>query len=383
MASGDLFEGVLEKLYRAALTDVEWVSVAPMIHEMIGTNGHSLTLVDHGSGAEAGICLSEFFVGTERRDDLQQQYFHDYYWRDEAIPRLSGLRDGELVHRSHLYTDQEKKTSATYNEFRCVHKTQDGFFMGLYGGNGLGVVLSFGNSTEREGWGRDQIRAIERLAPHIRQVARMRRAMVGADALGASLAELLENRRSGFMQLDRRGRIVEANDLARDTLLKRDGLCEEDGVLAARVEEEDAQLKRLLAQALPPYGVHGSGGWMKITRGKAGVPLVLEVHPVRRMGGEYRAWVVGALVLVIDPAARPRVDPDLVADVLGLTPTEGRVAVALTAGRTIADIAAAHGCAESTVRMHLKRVYRKQGIHRQTELVRRIMSLEGLRGSSR
>ena len=371
------------ELYKAALADVEWVSMAPMIHEMIRSNGHSLTFADQRSGVEPEIYLSEFFVGNERRYDLQQQYFRDYYWRDEAIPRLYGLGDGELVHKSRLYTDQEKKTSATYNEFRRVHKTKDGLFMGLDGGDGFGVVLSFGDSTEREGWGLDQIRAIKCLAPHIRQIARVRRAMVRAEALGASLAELLENRRSGFMQLDRRGRIQEANDLARDILLKRDGLCEEDGVLAARIEEEDAQLKRLLAQALPLYGIHGSGGWMKITRRKAGAPLVLEVHPVRGMGADYRAWAVGALVLVVDPAARPRVDPDLAAEVLGLTRTEGRVAVALAAGRTIAAIAAAQGCAESTVRMHLKRVYRKQGIHKQTELVRRVMSLEGLRGSSR
>jgi len=151
----------------------------------------------------------------------------------------------------------------------------------------------------------------------------------------------------------------------------------------ARIKDEDAQLKRLLARALPPYGVHGSGGWMKITRREAGVPLIVEVHPVRRMGAGYRVLAVGALVLVVDPVRRPRVDPELAAEVLGLTRTEGRVAVALAAGRTIADIAAAQGCAQSTVRMHLKRVYRKQGIHKQTELVRRIMSLEGLRGSSR
>ena len=383
MASEDLFECVLEKLYKAALADVEWVSVAPMISDLIRSNGHSLTFVESGPEVEYEICLSEFFVGTERRNDLQQQYFHDYHWRDEAIPRLHGLGDGELVPKSRLYTDQEKKSSAAYNEFRRVHKTQDGLFMGLEAGNGLTVVVSFGNPTGREGWGHDQIRAIERLAPHIRQVARVRRAMVGADALGASLAELLENRRSGFMQLDRRGRILEANDLARDILLKRDGLCEENGVLAARIEDEDARLKRLLARALPPYGAHGSGGWMKITRGKAGAPLVLEVHPVARIGAEYRASAFGALALVIDPAAPPRVDPDVAAEVLGLTRTEGRVAVALAAGRTIADIAAMRGCTESTVRMHLKRVYRKQGIHKQTELVRRVLSLDGLRGSFR
>ena len=189
--------------------------------------------------------------------------------------------------------------------------------MGIEGLDGCGTVMSFGDSTERGGWGHDQIRTIKRLAPHIRQFARIRHAMADAKALGASLAELLGNRRSGIIQLDRRGRILEANDRARDILLKRDGLCDEKGVLAAGHHGENAELQRLLAQALPPYGVQGTGGSMKITRRKARAPLVLEIHPVREMGMDFGAWQVGVLVLVVDPAARPLVDPDLAAAVLG------------------------------------------------------------------
>ena len=383
MAAEDRFERVLENLYKAALADVTWVSVAALINDMIRTNGHSLTYADAGLGGEPKIHLARFFVGSERRQDFEQSYFRDYYPRDEAIPRLYGLRDGELVYKSDLYTDQEKKTSAAYNEFRRVNKTQNGLFMGIDGWDGGAIVLSFGNSAERRGWGHDQIQAIKRLAPHMRQFARVRRAMADAEALGASLAELLENRRLGIIQLDRRGRILEANDRARDILLKRDGLHDQGGVLAAGHRGENEELQRLLARALSRHGVQGAGGSMKITRRKAGAPLVLEFHPVRNMGADYLAWQLGALVLVVDPAARPRVDPDLVAAVLGLSPTESRVAVAVATGQTVAGIADARGCAESTVKTHLKRVYRKQGIHRQSELVRRVLSLEGLRKSFR
>ena len=282
-----------------------------------------------------------------------------------------------------IYTDQEKETSAAYNEFRRVNGTQNSLFMALDGLDGCGIVLSFGNSTERGGWGHDQIQAIRRLAPHLRQFARVRRKMANAEALGASLAELLENRGLGIIQLDRHGRILEANDRARDILLKRDGLRDGEGVLAARIRGEDAQLQRLLAQALPPYGVQGAGGSMRITRRKTQAPLVLEIHPVRGMGTDHLAWEVGALVVVVDPAARLRVDPDLAAAVLGLTPTESRVAVALATGQTVAGIADALDCAQSTVRTHLKRVYRKQGIRKQTELVQRVLSLEALRESFR
>ena len=383
MAAEDRFDRVLVDLYKAALGDVTWVSAAALINDMIRTNSHTVTYADMGLGGGPEIHLSRFFVGTERRDDLERLYYRDYYWRDEAIPRLYGLRDGEMVQKSDLYTDQEKKTSAVYNEFRRVAGTQNGLFMGIEGLDGCWTVMSFGDSTERRGWGHDQIRAIKRLAPHIRQFGRVRRAMADAEALGASLAELLENRRSGIVQLDRRGRILEANDRARDILLKRDGLRDEKGVLAAGNQGENAELQRLLAQALPPYGAQGAGGSMKITRRKARAPLVLEIHPVRQMGSDYRWWQVRALVLVVDPAARPRVDPDLAAAVLGLTPTESRLAVMVASGHNVRTIAALTGRTEGTVRWHLKQIFRKQRISRQADLVRRVLSLDGFPGFDR
>lgn len=382
MITQDRFDRTVASLYGAALDDAAWVSAAGSINELIGITGHGLTFADP-CRVEPEIFFNRFFVGAEHRKDMELLYFRDYYWRDEAIPRLYGLGDGQLAYRSELYTDGEKRTSPAYNEFRRIAKSQDGIFVALDGLDGCGIVWSIGDSTDRGGWGRDQIRTISRLAPHLRQFARLRRALADARALGASLAKLLENRPSGIIQLDRRGRILEASDRARAVLEKRDGLRDDGGVLAAGSRAEHVELQRQLARALPAYGAPGAGGTMKITRRDAGVPLVLDIHPVRRTDTDARSWEVGALVLIVDPSARPRVDPGLPAMVWGLTPTEGRVAVALATGQTPAGVAVELGCAESTVRTHLKRVYRKLGVRKQTELVRRVLALEALRGSFR
>lgn len=55
MATGEKFERVLANLYRAAVGDVEWVSVAASINDLIGTNGHSVTYTEVGpNGPEVG-----------------------------------------------------------------------------------------------------------------------------------------------------------------------------------------------------------------------------------------------------------------------------------------------------------------------------------------
>ncbi len=382
MTREDRFSHLVENMYKAALAEGRWVSVAGLIDDAISTIGHSLTYVEVGPEGQSDIWLSQFFVDSERREDLRQLYFGDYFKRDEAIPRLAGLRDGELVHKADLYTDLEKKRSPVY-AFRTQQYTEDGLFMAIDGLDGTAIVWSCGNTTERCGWGHDQIRTIQRLAPHIRQFSRVRRALAKADALGASFAGLLENKGLGLIQLDGRGRIVEANDRARDVLLKRDGLRDDRGVLVAVHNGENDELQRLLAQVSPPFGDQGTGGSMKVTRTETRAPLVLEIHPVQAMKTNHCMHQVRALVLVVDPALRPRVDPDLAAAALGLTPAESRVAVAIASGDTVARIALTLSCAESTVKTHVKRVYRKLGIHKQTELVQRVLSLEAFRTSVR
>ena len=383
MIEQDRFEQAVTSLYAAAVGEVAWVSAATLVTDAIRAHGHSLTYADLGAGVEPEIRMARFFVGAKRRDDLEQLYFRDYYPRDEAIPRLLGLQQGDLIHKSDLYTDREKKTSATYNEFRRLNKTQHGLFIGLEGPDACAVVWSLGNSLERDGWGQDQIRAIRRLAPHMRRFACIRESMIRSAALGASLTQLLENRRSGFIQVNRRGLILEANDRARDILLKGDGLREAGGMLAARIPSEDAELQRLLGEALPSYGTDGVGGSMKVTRLKARTPLVIETHPLRGSVTDYPARGVAALVLVLDPSARPRIDSELPSAVLGLSPMESRVAVAAVNGQTVPGIAHELGCAESTVRTHLKRIYRKLAIRSRTGLMRLLLSLEGLRGPVR
>ena len=95
------------------------------------------------------------------------------------------------------------------------------------------------------------------------------------------------------------------------------------------------------------------------------------------MGTDDRGWPVGALVLVVDPAARPRVDPAVAAEALGLTGMESRVAVLLAEGMTVRDVAAAMGRAESTIRSHVKHMFAKHGLSRQADLVRLVLAVGG------
>ena len=67
--------------------------------------------------------------------------------------------------------------------------------------------------------------------------------------------------------------------------------------------------------------------------------------------------------------------PEFVAESLGLTPAESRVAVALAEGKTVRDIAEATGRTKHTVRWLFRQIYRKLGISTQAQLVRLVLLL--------
>ena len=83
---------------------------------------------------------------------------------------------------------------------------------------------------------------------------------------------------------------------------------------------------------------------------------------------------VAALVLVVDPASRPRIGPVLLTAALRLTRSESEVAATLSEGRSVRAIAGMTGCQENSVYKLLKQAHRKQGISRQADLIRLVLS---------
>ena len=251
--------------------------------------------------------------------------------------------------------------------------------MRLDGPDGSRIMWQVNDPVDGEGWSSWHLDRIGSLLPHVRQTVHVRQTLAGAGALGATLTELLEASGLGVVQLGARGRIVAANDRARDLLRAGDGLFDKDGFLFARARRDNAGLQKLLGRALPPFGDHGAGGLTIMRRPGALPPLVLHAIPVDRQETDYPAWPVATLVLIVDPAGGSEVDPVAAAAALGLTRTESRVAVLLARGMSVKEIAKATGRKESTIRTHVKHMFAKHGLSRQADLVRLVRSVAGAR----
>ena len=373
MSVQDAFERILASLYEAMLDDTLWPATSALIDEACGIQGNGIMVGTGPKDAVRALFVGLYYRG-ERREDWEREYLEVYHPIDESVPRFRQLPDSRLVHVTDLYTAEELKTSLTYNEALHLGSAQNSLRVRLDGPDGSHITWGIHDPVASGGWESSQLTLIKGLLPYIRQFVRVRQALVGAEALGASVADLLDTPRIGVIHLDRRGQIIEANDRARAILRHGDGLSDRGGELRARGPADHAHLEGLLAGALPSAGV-GVSGSMLLRRPSGVLPLVVHVKPVVVSPPDYGARRVAVLVLLVEPGRPSRIDPTLVATTLGLTRAESQIAVALAHGQTVREIARTTGRQVSSIHWHLKHIYRKLGVARQAELVQLVRAI--------
>lgn len=177
---------------------------------------------------------------------------------------------------------------------------------------------------------------------------------------------------AGFLISSSSGRLLFANDAAQQILESQDGLMLDDnGQLVTHTGDRrpaakgQAEFRTMLASAQTRNGMTVS-----MVRPSGKLPLTLTMRPARAESTpEGYGEGDSVLVLIHDPDRTLHVGYTELRELYGLTPTEARLANLMMQGRTIEECTGLLGIRRSTVKMHLRNLYGKTGIQRQSELV--------------
>jgi DNA-binding CsgD family transcriptional regulator len=226
---------------------------------------------------------------------------------------------------------------------------------------------------ERDGLVDDETRRRMRLiAPHVRRAALIGRVIDFKKAEAATLADTLDGISAGMLLVDATGRLVHANAAGHAMLEKADVLRAASGRLVARDSEVDRTLAVIFATAGngdAAIGIEGIAVPLVNCDGERHIAHVLPLTSgARRRAGTGYAAVAALFVqkAALDTPSRP----EAIAKAYQLTPTELRVLLAVVEVGGVPEIAEALGVAETTVKTHLGRVYRKTSAGRQADLVK-------------
>jgi DNA-binding CsgD family transcriptional regulator len=185
----------------------------------------------------------------------------------------------------------------------------------------------------------------------------------------------------GLLVCDAAGQVIAMNRVAESILEKRDGLeLGADGLLCATQESKPAIAARVkeCADAVRSARSPHSPSAVAIDRGPGRRRLSVFLRPSNHDLRKSPAGKGTVLVIVLDSELPVgAVVPEL-QQVYGFTTSEARLANLLMEGKGLEDCCAELGIRRATACTHLRRLFAKTGVHRQSELVSLLLRSIGL-----
>ena len=179
----------------------------------------------------------------------------------------------------------------------------------------------------------------------------------------------------GMVILDETGAILKTTASAKEVLAEADGIKLADGSLRLTYEQENRRLQRLIADslAMAKRRQPGIAEAMAVTRpsGRTRLGVVVRAIP-------HNAWAEGkrrptVAVMIRDPERKSEGSHEILRKLYELTAAESALALKLANGLTLDEVSEALDIRKNTARAHLRSIFSKTGVTRQTMLVRLIL----------
>lgn len=370
MSGSDLLDAI-DKLYAAALEPHRWDEALGAVSHALGAVG--VSIIPLGTEGVMRALVSQSLT------EANAQYQAGWWRHDTPAARMLsyGMRPGTAATDRLVMREDEIQRDPFYQDFLKSHGIQQTMAGLVSLGAGRLVAVAAQRGLGRELYQNADVEALTRLAPHIQRSLTLATSMVEARRLADDLSGAIAQLAWGVVLLDMHGGVRTMNGVAREAI--GDGLTYAHGRIHAALPDTDARLQAAIRAALPASPVPPVSGVL-VQRPSGREPYYVEVAPIRPKLDALEVMAFGdggAMVLIRSLEAGARNVGQHLRD-MGLTPAEARLAEALGAGASLRAAADLNAIAYETARSHLRSIFQKLGVRRQSELVAmttRLMSL--------
>ena len=374
-------DDIVSLLYDGVISSGDWYDALDGIaHACDATGFHNLVAAKNDpSAADAGT------TSMDLPADVGVEYVNHYAAHDLRLRLALQQPLGQIFADQDHFDARAVSRSQVYTDFLIPHRSRYTIALRIRedaGASEFVAVLSAKAFTAADR------QLLLQLSPHVQRAATLRARMHTLAEHAAIGLSALEHVPQGIVVVDGQGRVQHMNRVA-EALTAADGPCRvAQGCLQFVAVAEQARFAALAAAAcaqaaaprktdvrLPAAGafrVEGAAPALAVSV----IPLKAS-HSLAAFRQMNLALVVfsGTGVVGAVGSAGAGADALVLRELWGLTATEARLVLALTAGRSIKEFAEAEGCSWHTVRTHLRNTLRKCGCHRQVDLVQMVQSL--------
>jgi DNA-binding CsgD family transcriptional regulator len=271
----------------------------------------------------------------------------------------------------HIRTDG--RSSCSWLRKRLTPRERSPWSITAVGQQGVGI-----SPEEEPPLGMEAVELVDTPMRHLNLVLTIHRSMQSLRLAATAAVSALDVLEAAVIAVNGAGEVVFTNNKAEEILRLQNGLTVRGRRLFATQASDAGELDRLVQSAAGTgsgIGTH-PGGAVFIHR-REREPLRVSVVPScsRHMLTEASPF---ALIFVVDPEMRPASRAATLSALYELTPTECLLADSLLQGLSLAAAAECLHVTAGTARFMLKSIFQKTGTHRQSELMRLLLSLPSI-----
>jgi DNA-binding CsgD family transcriptional regulator len=362
---------LVDLVYAALVDEGAWSRFVGEIRQCLP--GGKATLFYHDEGSGTGV----FAVTDGFEDDWLRRYNSVYCAKNPWMAKVSARPVGLGARAEKTVPAAALRKTEFYADFLKPQGLETGIGVTLFQEHDRRFFLSVLGREADPDAAQQAADMLTRIAPHLRRVFELyrRRGIEGAaakamsaafGALDVGVAAIGAGRRIRWMN-DTAEKLVAAGAGARVDASGRAVLAADD---AARAVDEicgGAAAPRQAPRSVSAFvAAVGDAPAVRLTVIDAGMSAI-------------ETFFAGpTAIVVMTPVARPRpVSLDELKRRYGLTAREAEMVAEVVAGHSVPAIAERRGISRETVRVHLKSVFGKVGVHRQSELIARVMAMGG------
>jgi DNA-binding CsgD family transcriptional regulator/PAS domain-containing protein len=300
--------------------------------------------------------------------------YHSYFY---ALDPFVGLPGDRVVTIDEIISREDWQELPYYQQFLC---NLDIFHMlgaDLEMPGGAVCRFRVSRSKDAPAFSDEDKAFCNLLLPHLRRSMTMQTHMGRIQSVGKLYAQTVDRMMVGTIILDEHGKILQTNQLAEELLCACDGFRRDGGGrLGTSFAPETRQLQRLIKEAIvrstqPQPSIIEA---MSLTRPSGCGSLGVVVHSVPMSEWSEGNRRPAVAVFIRDAERQTQAPQDLLYQLFSLTPAETALAMQLVNGLSLDEAAEVLNVKRNTARAHLRAIFSKTGVTRQTELVRMLLN---------
>ena len=359
---------LLGAIYEGPMESPPWHGALEVLRDVLNA-GHVTLILRPPSPDSTGIMINTGPVTAQGQHSYETHFF--------AVDPFVRLPEDEVITAEELL-GKEWLQSPIYLEYMKPLDIRHLLGADIYTRDGIECRLRVTRSHDAKPFGTHDKSLVRFLLPHLKRSIQLHAKLDFLECERALFAGTVNRMLLGMISFAPDGSIVEMNQEAKRILAEKDGIWLSGNTLSIDSSHESRELQRMLRQALTgPAPAEGPAvvEAMSVTRpsGRSKLGILIKIIPLGQWSESRQR--PAAAVFLRDPesnAAQP--SQELVRRLFGLTRMESQLALLLAEGFTLDEAAEKMNVRRNTARTHLRSIFCKTGVTRQTMLVRLLLN---------